>query len=164
MNYYNEFDPGAAAWLRALIDAGQIPYGLVDERSIQDVRPSELMHFDQCHFFAGIGGWSHALKLASWPADRRVWTGSCPCQPFSTAGKGAGFDDERHLWPDFHFLIEQCKPPIVFGEQVASQDGLGWLDLVQADMEGAGYAVGAADLCAAGVGAFHIRQRLFWVA
>lgn len=126
--------------------------------------PSELAGYTQCHFFAGIGGWSLALKLAGWPEDKPVWTGSCPCQPFSTAGKGEGFADERHLWPAFHHLISQCQPPVVFGEQVASKDGLGWLDLVCADCEAAGYTFGAVDLCAASVGAAHIRQRLWWVA
>ena len=104
-----------------------------------------------------------ALRLAGWPDDRAVWTGSCPCQPFSTAGKGGGFADERHLWPEFHRLIEKRRPPVIFGEQVASKDGLSWLDLVCADMEASGYAVGAADMCAAGIGAPHIRQRLWFV-
>ena len=162
--YYNEFDPSAAAWLRELIARGLIAPGDVDTRSVEDVIPSDLVGYTQCHFFAGIGGWSCALRLAGWPDDRPVWTGSCPCQPFSAAGKGAGFADERHLWPAFHWLIEQCRPPVVFGEQVASADGLRWLDLVHADLEGSGYAVGAADLCAAGFGAPHIRQRLYWMA
>lgn len=162
--YYNEHDPYAAQWLRNLIAAGHIAPGEVDERDILDVRPSDLAGFTQCHFFAGIGGWSHALRLAGWPDDRPVWTGSCPCQPFSAAGKGKGFADERHLWPAFHWLIEQSTPPVVFGEQVASPDGLVWLDLVSADLEGAGYAFRAADLCAAGIGAPHIRQRLYWAA
>ena len=161
--YYNEFDPKAAAWLRELIKQGHIADGVVDERSIEDVTPNELTGFTQCHFFAGIGVWSYALRCAGWADDRPVWTGSCPCQPFSAAGKGAGFDDERHLWPAFHHLISQCRPPIVLGEQVASKDGLGWLDLVQSDLEATGYASGAVDLCAAGVGAPHIRQRLWWV-
>jgi DNA (cytosine-5)-methyltransferase 1 len=164
VNFYNEHDPKAAAWLRELIKHEHIPAGIVDERSIEDIRPSELDGFTQCHFFAGIGGWSLALRLAGWPEDRPVWTGSCPCQPFSTAGKGGGFADERHLWPAFHHLISQCQPPVVFGEQVASKDGLAWLDLVRADCEASGYAVGAVDLCAASVGAPHIRQRLWWVA
>lgn len=155
--YYNEFDPRAAQGLRNLIQAGLIAPGDVDDRSIEDVRPSDLAGYTQCHFFAGIGVWSHALRRAGWPDSRPVWTASCPCQPFSTAGKGAGFADERHL-------IRECRPCVVFGEQVASSDGLDWLDLVQADLEAAGYAVGAADLCAAGVGAPHIRQRLYWVA
>ncbi|PJT22686.1 DNA cytosine methyltransferase [Ochrobactrum sp. 30A/1000/2015] len=161
--YYNEFDPKAAAWLRELIKTGHIAPGDVDERSIVDIRPSDLIGYTQCHFFAGIGVWSYALRRAGWPDDRPVWTGSCPCQPFSAAGKGAGFTDERHLWPHFHWLIENCRPPVVFGEQVASKDGLGWLDLVQTDMEGTGYACGAVDTCAAGFGAPHIRQRLYWV-
>jgi DNA (cytosine-5)-methyltransferase 1 len=161
--YYNEIDPYAAAWLRRLIAGGHIADGIVDERSIEDIHPAELREFTQCHFFAGIGVWSRALRLAHWPDERRVWTGSCPCQPFSAAGKGAGFADERHLWPAFHHLIAECRPPVVFGEQVASKDGLQWLDLVRADLEGSGYACGAADLCAAGIGAPHIRQRLWWV-
>ena len=161
--YYNEYDPKAAAWLRELIKQGHIADGVVDERSIEDVTPNELLGFTQCHFFAGIGVWSYALRRAGWADDRPVWTGSCPCQPFSAAGKGAGFDDERHLWPAFHHLISQCRPDVVLGEQVASKDGLGWLDLVLSDLEATGYASGAVDLCAAGVGAPHIRQRLWWV-
>ena len=161
--YYNEHDPKAAAWLRELIKQGHIAPGDVDEQSIEDVLPSDLNGYTQCHFFAGIGVWSYALRQAGWPDDRPVWTGSCPCQPFSAAGKSGGFDDERHLWPAFHHLINQCRPVTVFGEQVASKDGLAWLNLVQADLEGTGYAVGAVDTCAAGVGAPHIRQRLYWV-
>ena len=163
-SYYNEIDPFAAEMLRNLIAAGHIAPGDVDERSIEDVRPDDLRGYAQCHFFAGVGVWSYALRRAGWPDARPVWTGSCPCQPFSTAGKGAGFADERHLWPQFHWLIEQCRPPIVLGEQVASKDGLAWLDLVSADLEGSGYASGAVDTCAAGFGAPHIRQRLYWVA
>jgi DNA (cytosine-5)-methyltransferase 1 len=162
--YYNEHDPFAAAWLRELIKAGHIAPGDVDERSIEDVTPNDLAGYTQCHFFAGIGVWSYALRQAGWTDDRPVWTGSCPCQPFSAAGKGGGFADERHLWPAFHWLIQQCQPGTVFGEQVASKDGLAWLDLVQADLEATGYAVGAADICAAGFGAPHIRQRMYWVA
>lgn len=162
--YYNEIDPFAAAWLRELIKAGHIAPGEVDTRSIEDVVPSDLAGFRQCHFFAGIGVWSHALRCAGWPDDRPVWTGSCPCQPFSAAGKRKGTADERHLWPAFFHLIGQCRPVTIFGEQVASRDGLAWLDLVSSDLEGAGYACGAVDTCAAGFGAPHIRQRLYWVA
>ncbi len=164
MNYYNENEPKAAEWLRALVDVGLIPEGEVDERSIADVEPGDLEGYRQCHFFAGIGGWSYALELAGWDESRPVWTGSCPCQPFSAAGKRRGTDDARHLWPEFARLIGECSPPVVFGEQVASKAGREWLSGVRADLEALGYGVGAADLCAASAGAPHIRQRLFWVA
>jgi DNA (cytosine-5)-methyltransferase 1 len=162
MNYYNEIDPFAAGWLRNLIAARLIPDGRVDERSIVNVSADELGGYEQCHFFAGIAGWPYALGLAEW--EGTVWTGSCPCQPLSSAGQRKGHADERHLWPAFYRLIAECRPPTIFGEQVASKDGREWLAGVRADLEALGYAVGAADLCAAGAGAPHIRQRLFWVA
>jgi hypothetical protein len=108
--YYNEIDPYAAQWLRNLVAAGHIAPGDVDERSIVDVQPDDLRGYTQCHFFAGIGGWSYALRLAGWPDDRPAWTGSCPCQPFSAAGKQRGSEDERHLWPAFFRLISECRP------------------------------------------------------
>ena len=162
--YYNECDAFAAGWLRELIKAGLIAPGELDERSIEEVQPEELAGFAQCHFFAGIGVWSHALRNAGWADDSPVWTGSCPCQGFSASGKRGGFSDKRHLWPAWFRLIRESRPDTIFGEQVASNDGLAWLDVVSADLEGAGYAVGAADLCAAGFGAPHIRQRLYFVA
>lgn len=162
--YYNEIDPYAAQWLRNLIAAGHIAPGDVDERSIEDVHPDDLRPYTQCHFFAGIGAWSLALRRAGWPDDRPVWTGSCPCQPFSSAGQGSGFDDPRHLWPSFGWLIREHSPSVVFGEQVASKDADPWIDLVQADLETLGYAVGAVPFPSAGVGAPHIRDRLYWVA
>ncbi|MBK8123945.1 MAG: DNA cytosine methyltransferase [Dokdonella sp.] len=86
------------------------------------------------------------------------------CQPFSTAGKQRGCEDDRHLWPTFFRLIRECRPASVFGEQVAGINGLAWIDHVFADLEDEDYAVGAADLPACGAGAPHRRQRLFWVA
>lgn len=163
-NYYNEHDPKAAAWLRELIKAGLIPDGDVDERSITEINANELYPYTQCHFFAGIGGWSLALQLAGVSATTRLWTGSCPCQPFSSAGKGLAQADERHLWPVFFNLIKECRPDTVFGEQVASAIGHGWLDGIQADLESEGYACGSIVLGAHSVGAPHIRQRLYWVA
>ena len=160
--YYNEFDPFAAAWLRELIKSGFIPDGDVDERSIADVSPDDLKGYTQCHFFAGIGGWAFAARLAGIPDDFPLWTGSCPCQSFSTAGQKKGFDDERHLWPTFFKLIEARKPPIVAGEQVEAAIRFGWLDLVAGDLQRCGYAVGAAVLSAASIGAPHIRKRLYW--
>ncbi|MBW7852607.1 MAG: DNA cytosine methyltransferase [Rhodospirillales bacterium] len=179
--YYNDSDPAACAWLRELIAAGQLPDGMVDERSILDVEPSDLRGFTQCHFFAGIGGWPHALRLAGVAEDRFVWTGSPPCQPFSQAGQRKGQNDERHLAPAFLRLVAACRPGLVFGEQVASAAVLGasgrtagaeaegaagwaWFDALADALEAASYAVAAADLPAAGIGAPHIRQRLFFGA
>ncbi|QDJ35870.1 DNA cytosine methyltransferase [Bordetella hinzii] len=162
--YYNEIDPYAADWLRNLIAAGHIAPGDVDERSIEDVHPDDLRPYTQCHFFAGIGVWSYALRRAGWRDDRPVWTGSCPCQPFSAAGKGTAFDDERHLWPAWHWLIQECRPPVVFGEQVASKDAVPWLDLVQTDLEALGYDSGAVPFPSASIGAPHIRDRTYFVA
>uniref|UniRef100_A0A6M3LEB5 Putative methyltransferase n=1 Tax=viral metagenome TaxID=1070528 RepID=A0A6M3LEB5_9ZZZZ len=162
MTYYNDIETGR--WLRGLVDADLIAPGDVDERSIADVQPDDLAGYGRCHFFAGIAGWEYALQLAGWPEDRPVWTGSCPCQPFSVAGKRKGTADERHLWPAFRALIAERRPATVFGEQVASDLGREWVAGVRADLEALGYAVGCADLCAAGVSAPHIRQRLYWVA
>ena len=164
MNYYNEWDKFAAEWLKQLIRDGLIPDGEVDSRSIADVEKSDLNGFTQCHFFAGIGGWSRALQLAGWSSDRPVWTGSPPCQSFSTAGKGKGKDDERHLWPVFFNLIRECQPTAVFGEQVAAAIRHGWLDDLQDDFEAEGYASGAVVLPSGSIGAFHKRDRLFFTA
>jgi DNA (cytosine-5)-methyltransferase 1 len=161
--YYNEIDPFAAEWLRNLIKAGHIADGVVDERSIVDVEPADLADYTQCHFFAGVGVWSLALRNAGWSDDRPVWTGSCPCQPFSSAGKGFGFNDERHLWPAFGWLIRKCRPATIVGEQVASKDADSWVDLVQTDMEALGYTFGAVPFPAASIGAPHIRDRTYWM-
>ena len=162
--YYNEINLHAAQWLENLIYAGLIAPGVVDRRSIEDVTPNDIKGFKQCHFFAGIGIWSYALRASGWADDRPVWTGSCPCQPFSSAGKGAAFADERHLWPAFHHLIKERRPESIFGEQVASKDVDPWIDLVQADLEALGYAFGGVAFPSAGIGAPHIRDRTYWVA
>ncbi|EKT7569704.1 DNA cytosine methyltransferase [Salmonella enterica] len=162
--FYNEIDGYPATWLTNLIANGLIADGVVDERSIVEVVPSDVIGKTQCHWFAGIGVWSYALRLAGWPDSRPVWTASLPCQPWSSAGKGGKFEDERHLWPVFFRLVKECRPPVIFGEQVSSKDGLEWFSTVQTDLENAGYAVAAVDTCAASVGAPHIRQRLFWMA
>lgn len=166
--WYNEHDRGAANWLRELIHNGQIAPGVVDERSIRDVSADDLRGFTQCHFFAGVGVWSLALRNAGWSDYRPVGTGSCPCQPFSAAGKGLGFDDPRHLWPDLHRIIRDARqqgqrwPDRFFGEQAPTAGT--WVDLVRSDLENLGYAFGSPDLPAAGFGGAHIRQRLYWVA
>ncbi|MGF6157798.1 DNA (cytosine-5)-methyltransferase 1 [Ensifer sp. KUDG1] len=162
--YYNEIDPAAAHILRALIDENVIAPGIVDTRSIKDVQPNDLIGFTQCHFFAGGGLWSVAARLAGWPDNEPLWTGSCPCQPFSAAGKGTGTDDPRHLWPDFYRLIRARRPAVVMGEQVAGAAGYGWFDGVRSDLEGERYASRSVDFPACSVDAPHQRNRQYWVA
>jgi DNA (cytosine-5)-methyltransferase 1 len=180
--YYNEIEPFCCEWIRELIKDRLIPDGDVDERSIVQVAPEDLKGYTQCHFFCGISGWPYALRTAGFPEDRKVWTGSPPCQSFSVAGKRKGFKDERHLWPEFFRLIRECRPGLVFGEQVSAatgkvgsaitedsdepqkEDGRAWIDLVQDDLEGIDYSLGKVVFPACGVGAPHLRQRLYWVA
>jgi DNA (cytosine-5)-methyltransferase 1 len=162
--YYNDNDAYCAGWLRNLIEAGAIAPGDVDERDIRDVTAHDIKGYTQHHFFAGIGGWSLALRTAGWPDDRPVWTGSPPCQPFSEVGKRRGFEDERHLWPDFYRLVERHRPAILFGEQVPEAINVGWLDVVAADLKRSGYKVGTAVLSACVVEARQERERLWFVA
>jgi DNA (cytosine-5)-methyltransferase 1 len=175
--FYNEIDPFAAKWLRKLIDAKMLPPGKIRRGDIKKIAAVDIERYAHVHWFAGIGGWPYALRLAGWPDEVRCWTGSVPCQPFSSAGRRKGVDDERHLWPEFLRLIKEAKPPIIFGEQVASADVVGkvrpsaeektqrpWIEAVQADLEKANYEFGFVVLPACGVGAPHIRQRVFWVA
>jgi DNA (cytosine-5)-methyltransferase 1 len=162
--FYNEIEPFCVEWMQNLMTGNVITPGYVEPKSITEITPDELEKYQRCHFFSGIGVWDYALRQAGWPDDIEVWTGSCPCQGFSCAGKRRGFDDERHLWPAWFKLIKARQPLFIFGEQVASKDALAWLDLVCDDLESEGYTVRAFDLCASGFGGPHIRQRLFWVA
>ena len=164
MNFYNDNEPYVAQWLRNLELLGYIPPGDISEEPIQKLESWQLINYDQAHFFAGIGGWPLALKMAGWPSGIKTWTGSCPCQPFSVAGQRKGMNDERHLWPSWFERIRECRPEFVFGEQVEGAIGQGWLDGVFGDLEAEGYTCGAVVLGAHSVGAPHIRQRLYWVA
>jgi DNA (cytosine-5)-methyltransferase 1 len=163
--YFNEWNNYCAKWLHNLW-----PSAVVDGRDIREVKDDDLCSYYRVHLFAGIGGWEYALQLAGWPADETVWTGSCPCQPFSRAGKRGsqdarrGRDDERHLWPHMLELICRHLPPTIIGEQVAGKAGLEWFDGVQTNLEGLGYTCGMAVLPAACVGSPHIRERIFWLA
>lgn len=162
--YYNEIEPFCVAWLRELVRRGIILDGEVDCRSISEVKGAEIRSFKQCHFFAGIGGWAKALALAAYPKNEEVWTGSCPCQPFSVGGSHQGDEDDRHLWPEWFRLIRECHPSVIFGEQVSPAINQGWLDDVFVPLESIGYSCGAVDFPACSVGAPHIRQRLYFVA
>jgi DNA (cytosine-5)-methyltransferase 1 len=164
MNFYNEFDKNAAAWIKNLVARKHIPDGVVDERSITEVCAKDIVGYRQCHWFCGIAGWAEAFRLAGISNRRGAWSASLPCQPLSSAGKQRGAEDERHLWPEFYRLVSECGPAVIFGEQSGSKLGREWLDGISLDLEELGYAVASSDLSAASVGAPHIRQRIYWGA
>ena len=96
-----------------------------------------------------------------------VISGGFPCQPYSSAGKRKGKEDERHLWPEMLRAIREIQPRWVVGENVLGlvnwSGGLVFHE-VQADLEAEGYEVQPFLLPAASVGAPHRRDRVWFVA
>lgn len=92
-----------------------------------------------------------------------VICGGYPCQPFSTAGRRNGKEDDRHLWPEFNRLVDELRPTWVIGENVAGHISMG-LDDVLSDLEGQGYTARAFVIPACAVGAPHRRDRTWAVA
>jgi len=87
-------------------------------------------------------------------------TGGYPCQPFSQAGKRAGANDPRHLWPAILELVRGYRPAGVLFENVAGHISLGLFDVLS-DLEGYGYRTAWGCYSAASVGAPHRRERVF---
>jgi len=135
-------------------------------------------------FHCDINPFSRKLCSFYWPeavsydniktTDFRIWrgkidvlSGGFPCQPFSTAGKRMGKEDDRHLWPEMLRAIREIKPRYVVGENVRGiaswSDGLVFEE-VFSDLEGEGYEVQAFLLPAVGVNAPHKRDRFYFVA
>lgn len=164
MIYYNEIDKNAVAWLRELMDRDIIPRGDIDERSIELVQPGDIAGYRTCHFFAGIGVWAYAGRLAGLPDDYPWWSGSCPCQPFSVSGKRRGTADRRHLWPHLFRLISARRPACVLGEQVAQKAGWNWFNGVRADLAGEAYQCRGVGLCSCAVDSPDERERIYWGA
>lgn len=96
-----------------------------------------------------------------------IITGGFPCQPYSTAGKRKGKEDERHLWPEMLRAIREVQPRYVVGENVrglTNWNGGLVFDEVQADLEAEGYEVLPFLLPACAVNAPHRRDRIWFVA
>ena len=104
---------------------------------------------------------------SAWRGRVDIISGGFPCQPYSSAGKRMGKDDERHLWPEMLRIIREAAPTYVVGENVRGL--LNWsggvvFEEVCADLEAAGYDVWTGILPAAGIGAPHRRDRVWFVA
>lgn len=97
------------------------------------------------------------------PERADVIVGGYPCQPFSVAGKRAGKNDNRHLWPEFYRLIRECSSAWVIAENVAGHISMG-LDEVLFDLERAGYTWETFVIPACAVDAPHRRDRVWIVA
>jgi DNA (cytosine-5)-methyltransferase 1 len=96
-----------------------------------------------------------------------ILTGGFPCQPYSQAGKRLGKEDERHLWPHMLRAIQEIEPTYVVGENVrgiVNWNGGVVFEEVCADLESCGYEVQPILLAAAGVGAPHKRERVWFIA
>jgi len=96
-----------------------------------------------------------------------ILTGGFPCQPYSTAGKRLGKEDERHLWPEMLRAIREIQPRWIVGENVlglVNWNGGLVFEEVQADLENEGYEVQPYILPACGVNAPHQRYRVWFVA
>lgn len=96
-----------------------------------------------------------------------ILTGGFPCQPYSSAGKRLGKEDDRHLWPEMLRAIREVQPTWVVGENVrglTNWNGGLVFDEVQADLETEGYEVTPFLLPACAVDSQQIRDRIWFVA
>jgi len=96
------------------------------------------------------------------PVD--IISGGFPCQPWSVAGKQGGTADDRNLWPEMLRVIRELRPRWVVAENVPNLDTMGYLDVAIDDLESIGYEVRPIEIPAAGVGAPHLRRRIWIVA
>lgn len=102
--------------------------------------------------------------------DGKPWSGKVdciaaglPCQSFSTAGKRRGIEDERWIWPDMLRVLRECGASVVFGENVTGLRKHG-LPIILRDLAALGFHAEWGCFSAQGVGAPHVRKRLFVLA
>lgn len=121
----------------------------------------------QCMDAAPI--WSDLVTFrgGEWRGKVDCITAGFPCQPHSVAGKRAGLDDERWIWPDIARIVGDVRPRFVLLENVPGLVTTGGLDACIGDLAAIGYNAEWALLSASAVGASHERERLFifaWLA
>lgn len=120
-------------------------------------------HFPKSTLYENI----RTTDFTVWRGRIDVLSGGFPCQPFSTAGKRKGTEDDRYLWPEMLRAIREISPRWVVGENVlgiVNWNGGMVFEQVCADLEAEGYEVQPYVLPACGVGAPHQRQRTWFVA
>lgn len=120
-------------------------------------------HFPEAESFTDV----RQFDGSAWRGRVDIISGGFPCQPYSSAGKRLGKDDERHLWPEMLRIIREAAPAYVVGENVrglTNWNGGVVFEEVCADLEAAGYDVWTGILPACGVGAPHRRDRVWFVA
>jgi DNA (cytosine-5)-methyltransferase 1 len=121
------------------------------------------------HYWPGATSYANIKEtdFSSWNGRIDVLSGGFPCQPYSSAGKRLGKEDERHLWPEMLRSIREIQPSWVVGENVrglTNWSGGLVFDEVQADLEAEGYDILPFLLPAAGVNAPHQRDRIWFIA
>lgn len=120
-------------------------------------------HFPHAEQYADI----RTTDFTLWRGRIDVLTGGFPCQPFSLAGKRKGTADDRYLWPAMLGVIRAVRPRWVVGENVLGivnwSEGMVF-EQVCADLEAEGYAVQSFVIPVAGVGGYHLRPRVWFVA
>lgn len=144
---------------------------------------AEMVWPEAEHIFCDIEPFSQAVLRKHWP-DAKIYgdirtlhgnengaidllTGGFPCQPFSSAGKRKGTEDDRHLWPEMLRVIREATPRWIIGENVSgllTWDGGMVLDSVLSDLEGSGYDAWPLVIPAAAVDAPHRRDRVWIIA
>ena len=129
--------------------------------------------------------------FTEWRGKVDILTAGFPCQPFSLAGKRAGANDNRYLWPEMLRAVREIQPTWVVGENVAGilsmvqpgeevkvgrTDALFeenyiyrteqqfTIDAICEDFERAGYEVQPFVIPACAIGAPHRRDRVWIIA
>ena len=120
-------------------------------------------HWPHVPVYGNIKELTYERLKADGIKDIDIITGGYPCQPFSVAGRKKGEQDERHLWPEYLRLIQECRPSFVIGENVGGHIKLG-LDTVLTDLESEGYATTTFSISASSIGANHQRERIWIIA
>ena len=121
------------------------------------------------HYWPNAESYGDITKtdFTKWRGTIDIVSGGFPCQPFSTSGERRGKDDDRHLWPEMLRAIREIAPSYIVGENVrglVNWNGGMVFNEVHSDLENEGYSIAPFLIPASGVGAWHKRERVWFVA